>query len=217
MTTSRGIQRLDERLAAVPPGTLRHEALEAAKRFKASWIELGRALATVWRDKAFRAWGYLTFEAYCVQEMGIRVMTARKLVHSYGFLEREEPETLRHLTAGPPAALPHYEAVNVLRQLKQREGVAPQAYAEVRAQVLEQGREVPDVRRRVRALLEASAPDPEAARAARRQASLRRLIGTLKTLQQECAAAHFVPARLLTALETLTEQLDAVLAREGPG
>ena len=60
---SKAIQQLEERMADLQPGSLRHQTLEAAKRFKASWIELGRMLWTVYREKKFREWRYLTFEA----------------------------------------------------------------------------------------------------------------------------------------------------------
>ena len=60
---SKAIQRLEEKMADLEPGSLRRETLEAAKRFKSSWIELGRMLWTVYREKKFREWGYLTFEA----------------------------------------------------------------------------------------------------------------------------------------------------------
>ncbi|MBI4227486.1 MAG: hypothetical protein HY600_04315 [Candidatus Omnitrophica bacterium] len=211
MPTSKAIQRLDDRLASVPPGTIRAEALEAAKRFKTTWIDLGRVLWTVWKDRAFREWGYLTFEAYCTKEVGVRGPTAKKLLYSYSFLEREEPVVLQRIQEHPPATLPHYEAVNALRLLKQRPVVPPARYQEVRAQVLEQGREPLDVRRGIRQLLDAVQQDPEQARAARRQAAIRRMLGTLKSLRVELSAGHLVPERLLTQLDDLAEKLEAAL------
>lgn len=211
MPTSKAIQRLDDRLAHVPPGTIRAEALEAAKRFKTTWIDLGRVLWTVWKDRAFREWGYLTFETYCAKEVGVRGPTAKKLLQSYSFLEREEPVALQRMHASPPATLPHYEAVNALRLLKQRPAVPPARYQEVRAQVLEQGREPLDVRRGIRQLLEATQQDPDQARASRRQAAIKRMLGTLKSLRVELSAGKLVPEKLLTDLDTLAERLEAAL------
>ncbi len=205
------MQRLDERLAAATPGTIRHEALETTKRFKSSWIELGRVLWTVWKDKAFREWGYLTFEAYCAKELGIRSATAKKLLQSYHFLEREESGVLERLSVQRPSALPHYESVNALRLLKQRPSVSEATYQTLRAKVLEQGREAPEVRREIRTALEATQPDPEAARAARRQGAIRRMIGTLKSMRREFEAAHLVPDKLLGEIEALTKKLEQAL------
>lgn len=208
---SKAMQRLDERLAAATPGTIRHEALETTKRFKSSWIELGRVLWTVWKDKAFRGWGYLTFEAYCAKELGIRAATAKKLLQSYHFLEREESGLLARLSVERPAILPHYESVNALRLLKQRPSVPEATYQTLRAKVLEQGREAPEVRREIRTALEAAQPDPEAVRAARRHAAIRRMIGTLKSMRREFEAAHLVPDKLLGEIETLTKKLEQAL------
>lgn len=211
MPPSKAIQQLDDQLARVPPGTLRHEVLETAKRFKSSWVDLGRVLWTVWKDKAFKGWGYLAFETYCAKELRLKAATAKKLLHSYAFLEREEPVVLQKLAQLPPAQLPHYDAVNVLRLLKRRRDVPETRYQMVRAQVLDQGREAPEVRREVRLALEAAQSDPEAARAARRQATIRQMIGTLKALQLELSAAKLVPQKMLTEIGALAAKLDAAL------
>ena len=43
---------------------LRQEAQESAKRFKAGWIDLGRVLYSISKNKIFKFWGYLDFTAY---------------------------------------------------------------------------------------------------------------------------------------------------------
>lgn len=212
MAESKTIRQLEERLAEAEPGSLRHATLEAAKRFKSSWIELGRTLWTVWKEKAYRPWGYLTFEAYCAKEIHIRAATAKKLLHSYFFLEREEPAALQRLTAEAPSAnLPSPEAVNVLRLLKSRQGVAEGHYQRVRTYVLEEGREVPEVRKEVRQILEESRPDPEKAQAQRRKATIRRMVGTLKSLRRELAEGNGIPKKLLSEVDQLARKLEEVL------
>lgn len=209
---SKAVRQIEERMASLEPGTIRYQVLEAAKRFKSSWIELGRMLWTVWREKKFREWEYLTFEAYCAKEIGIKAATAKKLLYSYAFLEREEPTLLERLTGEPPANLPSAESVNLLRLLKKRQESLPaQGYQQVRSYVLEKGKEPPEVRRQVRSLLEAAEPDPEAARAARRIASIRRMIGTLKSMRLELAAGKLVPGKILTEIERLILKLEETL------
>ncbi len=212
MPNSRAIQRLEEKIAGLEPGTIRYETLEAAKRFKSSWIELGRVLWTVWKERKFREWGYLTFEAYCSKEIGIRSATAKKLLHSYYFLEKEEPTVLERLTEDSPKNLPNVDSVNLLRLLsKRQDAVPPEGYQQIRSYVLEKGREVPEIRREVRSLLEAAEPDPEAARTSRRQASIRRMIGVLKGMAHELAVAKLVPAKLLTEISALIRKLEEAL------
>ena len=198
-------------MTQVEHGTIRHEALEAARRFKSSWIELGRILWTVWKEKKFKEWGYLTFEAYCAKEIGIRAATAKKLLHSYYFLEKEEPTLLKRLAGEPPASHPHVDAVNVLRRLKDRQNVPPDHYQKIREDVLEKGRDPSQVRQEVRSMLEETQADPEAVRTARRRASLRRMVGTLKAMKLELDAAHLVPQKILAEIESLTKKLEDLL------
>ncbi len=212
MAESKTIRQLEERLAEAEPGSLRHATLEAAKRFKSSWIELGRQLWTVWKEKAYRPWGYLTFEAYCGKELQIRSATAKKLLHSYFFLEKEEPAALKRLTSeAPAAALPSAEAVNVLRLLKSRQGIPEGEYQRVRTYVLEDGRDLPLVQKEVRQILEESRPDSQEAQAQRRRAAIRRTVGTLKALRRELAEGNSIPKKLLGELDQLVRKLEEVL------
>lgn len=208
---SKAIERIEERQASLEPGSLRYEALEAAKRFKTSWVELGRMMWTVYKDKKYREWGYLSFEAYCAKEVGIREATAKKLLHSYFFLEKEEPTILKQLTEDPPAQLPNVDSVNMLRLLNQKQGaVSPEGYQKVRSYVLEKGKEAPEVRREVRSLMEAQV-DPAEARESRRSSSIRRMIGTLKGMSQEFSAGKLIPGKLLTEIDSLIKKLEELL------
>lgn len=199
-------------MAALEPGTIRHEALEAAKRFKSSWIELGRILWTVQREKKFREWGYLTFEAYCAKEVGIRAATAKKLLQSYFFLEREEPSTLRRLLSeAAPTQLPSPDSVQILRLLKNRQEVAPDDYQKVRSYVLEKGKEAPEVRREVRTLLQAAGPDSEEVEQAHAKSAVRRMIGTLRSIRRQLSGADWVPRKVLEEIEGLAKKLEGIL------
>lgn len=212
MPTSKTIRQLEEQMTDLTPGSLRHQTLEAARRFKASWIELGQKLWTVWKEKAYRSWGYLTFEAYCAKELHLRSATAKKLLHSYYFLEKEEPSTLQRLRGeGASSTLPSPEAVNVLRLLKRREEVPSDHYQQVRQYVLEEGKDVSEVRQRVQEILKASRPESEEAQGQRRRATVRRMIGTLKALRREMEQGELVPRSLLVQVETLVKRLEAVL------
>ncbi len=211
MATNRTLNRIEERMAGLEPGTIRYEALEAAKRFKNSWIDLGRLLWTVYREKKFKEWGYLSFDAYCAKEVGIRSATAKKLLQSYYFLEKEEPSVLRKLQEEPPAKLPQADSVNMLRLLKNRQNVPADDYQQVRSYVLEKGGEAQEVRREIRSLLEELQPDPQAARAARRTSSIRRAIGTLRSLKVEFEESKLLPVKLLAEIDALAKKLEEVL------
>src|SRR4051812_43890779 len=105
--------QLDEKIAS---GSLREKTLETAKRHKASWIQLGQFLYTIYKDKHYKDWGFLTFETYVGKELHLKQTTAVKLLKSYYFLEKEEPKILERANAeDPDELLPSYESVNVLR------------------------------------------------------------------------------------------------------
>ena len=198
-------------MAELEPGTIRYETLEAARRFKTSWVELGRMLWTVYREKKFREWGYLTFEAYCLKEVGIKGATAKKLLHSYYFLEKEEPSVLKKLTEGPPAQVPQVDAVNLLRLLKNREEVPQQNYQKVRSYVLEKGKDLPEVRREIQSVLKEVAPDSSEDQTVRHQATVRRMIGTLKGLRDELKAADLAGPKLLDEIDKLIKKLSELV------
>jgi hypothetical protein len=101
--------------------------------------------------------------------------------------------------------------VDLLRLLRRRPSVSEGEYRRIRDFVLEKGRQAPEVRQEVRALLERAVSDPAAVRAARRQGLLRRMIGTLKAMRQELAAGQLVPQKLLNEIEALVKRLEQVL------
>ena len=150
---SKSIDRIQERMGTVAPESLRYRVLESAKQFKTSWVELGQYLVAVYKDKLFKEWGHSTFEIYCAKEIGIRQQTAVKLLKSYMFLEKEEPEYLKtHSSDRSAAAAPSYESVNALRLAHQSERISEGDYEKVRTEVLEKGSEPEEVRKKDKVL-----------------------------------------------------------------
>ena len=218
MKTPAALQRIETQMTAVEPGTVRYEALSCARNFKTSWIALGRVLATVFRDRAYKEWGYLTFDAYCAKEVGIQPLTAKKLLRAYAFLEQHEPRLLQAggSKAIPANRYPTYEAVDVLRQAKERSGVSEEAYEELRERVVEHGEPAPAARKELRMVLRRAQPPAEAEAVAQRerQAALRRLIGTLRAIHRAAAEECLLPSGLLRDTERLTQRLEAALRED---
>lgn len=191
---------------------LREKAVEAAKRHKISWVELGQYLQKVYQEKLFKEWGFLTFEGYCMKELNIKRTTASKLVGSYQFLEKEEPRLLQPKVEQElaPKEFPDYEAVNVLRLAKANSQLKPQDYAALREAVLEEGREPKEIRSQMKKILEQREPqDPAETRRARRNSMLRRLIGLLNNTQEELGGAKMLPGGILSQIKTLCRELEA--------
>ena len=88
--SSKTEEQMAARLATLEPGSKRFVVLDAAIRFKRSWVELAQYLTRVREEGLFKEWGYRSFEAYAQHELHLKKETAQKLVRSYDFLNAHE-------------------------------------------------------------------------------------------------------------------------------
>ncbi|MDD5246425.1 MAG: hypothetical protein PHS09_03420 [Candidatus Omnitrophica bacterium] len=210
---SKSIEVLEEKMQAMDDNSVRYHVLEAAKNFKSSWIDLGRALYSVLKDKLYKDWGYSSFDIYTAKEIGIRKQTAMKLLRSYYFLEKEEPVYLKQEAseAQTASAVPSFESIDVLRMAKAKK-IDEDDYQALKQQVFEKGRDARDVKKDLTALIRQRAEvDPEEAREKRKVSTVRRFVGTLKALKQELQINKLLPAPLLRETEELIKKLEAQL------
>lgn len=189
---------------------LREKTVEIAKKHKASWIQLGQHLFSIYKNKLYKEWGYQAFETYCQKELSIREATASKLIKSYSFLEREEPRIVKpdFTEEEAPRKIPDYEAVNVLRLAKNNKNIPTNEFAELRNDVLNEGKEVKEVRAQVKKILETHAPKetPEM-KDQKRNSVLRRLIGFLNGAKTQLEEGDLVPDYLLKQIDALAQKL----------
>lgn len=210
-TKTKSLRQIEGRMQETDPASLRYRVLDCARRFKTSWIELGQSLVAVQRDKRFREWGYLTFEAYCAKEIGIQQATAMKLLRSYSFLEREEPAYLKKQLSddAAPPRIPSVDSVNALRLVKSNERIPEREYERLRDDVLETAKEDTDVKKKVRYLLKTH-PNPNARTpddTETREALLKRLSTQLKTARTELGRLE-TPKKLLDRFDALVDAID---------
>ena len=194
--------------------SMREHAKMCAKKFKANWIDLGRVMYSIWKDKMYRNWGYQTFEAYTRKEIGIRKQTSLKLLRSYCFLEKEESRYLKDQSFDSPeaAAVPTYEAVDVLRRAKNNKFLDSSDYVKLRKNVLQDGKEVKEVRRDLTALMrQRQELEPEEAWAQKKEIHIKRLLSTLKSLKKESESLKVLPGSVLSDIAHLIERLDQEL------
>jgi hypothetical protein len=208
MQKSKGIQDIETRMETIEPGSFRYKILDAAKGFKSSWIELGQYLFTVYKDKLYKDWGYLTFEAYCAKDVGIRQNTAVKMLKSYSFLEREEPEFLKdEYKERKPSQIPGYEAVNALRLAKESERMPVKQYEELRDEVLDDVKEEGEVKKKIRYILKASPKKgAEESKDDQKAAVLKRLLNGLENARNDLSLLD-IPTKLSNQIESLIEAL----------
>jgi hypothetical protein len=195
------VSRLDARIGELPEGSLRRKVLESARRFKASWVDLGRMLAQVRREEAWREWGHSSFEDYCTKELFLRRATAEKLALSYGFLERHEPEMAR---ARDVRSAPPFEVIEVLSRAEAAGRMDGATWGELRDGVMEGEAGRSQVNR---ALDERFGPAPRPPAPAPEE-RMARIAGAAHRLAEACEGEKQVPAALRRAARDLADALD---------
>lgn len=211
---TKSLESLEQKMADVDQNSMRYHVLEAAKDFKTSWIDLGRALYTVYKDKLYKEWGYSTFDIYTVKEIGIRKQTAVKLLKSYYFLEKEEPQYLaKDYTESQKAnTVPSFESIDVLRLAKSKTAIDEKDYMNLKKDVFENGKDARDLKKGLAVVIrQRQELEPEEAHEKKKTAAVKRLIGTLKALKQEMEVLKLLPAPLIKETAGLIEKLEGQL------
>jgi len=195
------VSRLDARIGELPEGSFRRKVLESARRFKASWVDLGRMLAQVRREEAWREWGHENFEDYCTKELFLRRATAEKLALSYGFLERHEPELAR---ARDVRSAPPFEVIEVLSRAEAAGRMDGKTWSQLRNGVMDGEAGRADVNR---AIVERFGPTPRAP-ASTPEERVARIAGAARRLAEACEGEKEIPAALRRAARDLADALD---------
>lgn len=201
-------ERIASRIEELPEGSPRRRVLEAARRFKASWVELARLLVQVKRDEPWRAWGHASFERYCTSELFIRRPTAEKLLASFGFLERHEPSLAR--PRGEPRA-PPFEVIEVLSRAEASGRLSETGWQELREEVLERSPTPALVNRRLK---EKFGPPPAAPTPPRGE-RLTRLVAAAERLAEACKSERSVPVEVAERAAALAASLAELAEEEG--
>ncbi|MCB9800014.1 MAG: hypothetical protein H6757_04570 [Candidatus Omnitrophica bacterium] len=190
---------------------LRQKAVESAKDFKSSWIRLGQFLFTIQKDKLYKAWGFLSFETYCVKEISVKQTTASKLLKSYQFLEKEEPRFVddAYVKTEASSELPNYESVNLLRLAKHNDKLTPGNLNELRTAVLDKAKEPKEVRAQVKRMIEENdTRDEDEIVQEIKRTKIKRLSTLLKSAYQDMSKEKVVPKYLLDQILDLQKKLE---------
>ena len=211
-TKIRSLESLEKKMEGVDENSLRYHILQNAKNFKTSWIELGRALYTVSKDKLYKEWGYSSFDIYTVREIGIRKQTAMKLVRSYYFLEKEEPLYLKkdYVESAEASSIPSYESVDVLRQAKNKKVLDEDGYSELKKEVFEKGKDARDVKQNLAVMIKQREEfAPEEARERKKDITVKRFLSTLKALKKEIEILKLLPSGTIHEMDALLVKIEA--------
>ncbi len=208
---SKSMKHIEETMENVGEDSLRYHVLESAKNFKTSWVALGRSLYTVWKDKLYKNWGFNTLEGYTAKEIGIKKPTAMKLLRSYFFLEKEEPQYLSkdYEESAPAASVPTYESIDLLRKVRNNKVLDNQDYVNFKKDIFEKGKDTKDVKRDLTTLIrQRKEIDPEETQEKERVSVMKRYLNTLKSMKKEIEISKVLPPTLLKETESLIKKLE---------
>jgi hypothetical protein len=207
---SKSLRNIEEKMENLDANSLRYHILESAKNFKCSWIELGRSLYSVFKDKMYKEWGYVNFDIYVSREIGIRKQTAMKLLKSYYFLEKEEPQYLKtdYVDSTRPSQIPGYESIDILRQAKNKKGLDEDDYNDLKKEIFEKGRDARELKKNLGVIIrQRQELDPIEVQEKKKSATLRRLLGQLRLLKQEVQVLKMLPVPLIKELDDLIKNV----------
>jgi hypothetical protein len=202
---------LANRQAALAGDPERAGVVAAARRFKASWFELGEALTRVRREERWKAYGYSSFEDYCKRELHLRQETADKLTGSYSFLHSRAPKVVERAFARDnfeEEPLPAYQAVDFWRRADEGEADR-ETVEEIGRQVLD-GASFSKINKQFR---EVVFPLDEETQREKRRAELRTLTAKITELLALARDEGLVPATLSAELEEPLQRLAVLVAR----
>jgi hypothetical protein len=189
------------KISEVPPGSFRQTVLLAAKRFKSSWVELGKLLVKVRNEALFEEWGYPSFEAYCLAEVRIKRQTAEKLTRSFSFLDKHEPKAMAQEDIVETA--PAFEVVQVLADAEERGQLSAQEYRSIRDSIWNNERPVSELKRE----LVEQFPAPEA-KGPSDVAQLKRLAAWSRKLATELQGNKKVPRAMVDRAQALADEVE---------
>lgn len=189
---------------SIPAGSFRAEVVDSARRFKASWLDLARHLVRVRGEGLWQEWGYATFDAYCARELRIKKATAQKLVMSYGFLEKHEPDVLEDEDRAKKA--PSFEVIEVLSKAEERGQLDDQTYREVREKLWERPVAPAEIKRELAKRF--PEPEPEASDEPAVDLSLKRLAAQARKLARDLSGNGKIPRAVVERANALAEDVE---------
>ena len=97
---------------------LRNVALSGMKKYRGSWINLGKSLYEINSKATYKEWGYEKFSAYVKEELGISPMTAEQMLSAYEYLQANEPGVLNEFNSNPEKAyVPLFQSIAKLEKI----------------------------------------------------------------------------------------------------
>jgi hypothetical protein len=219
MTTHERLDRLASGMKQRGEDGLRLKAVERARNFKRTWVEMAEVLVKVRSRQSYLDWGFSDFYEYCAAELQLKRATVDKLTGSYVALERHAPAVLQH--DGLAQNVPTCDAVDYFARAlrgdpendaggEAQAELPTEVVDELRHAVFEENAPVASLRRRFDPILKPTSDEE-------RRADVRKKVSAAakKLAEQVTEVEGLDPdlvARVDDALVALRDALDALAA-----
>jgi hypothetical protein len=207
-TPTKTERQLEEaaRMYAGDPERVR--ALDRARKFKRTWIELAEALVEVRERESWRRWGFSSFDEYTQRELRLKPSTVDKLCASFGFLRANAPRLLREPASDESETpFPTWQAVDFLARAEERGAAPEETLEEMRHAVFEEGAGAPQLSRRYR---EVAFPLADEEKKEKNRAAL---LAAARRLAELCAEGDLsIPRKLAERVEEVVGEIVAACA-----
>ncbi|MHC4870476.1 MAG: hypothetical protein ACYTFY_01375 [Planctomycetota bacterium] len=206
------LNKIDTKLEQLDPESVRYKVLVALRRFRSSWVELGKLLTEVAYGGDYKEWGYEDFEIYCARELGLKKPTVNKLMISYKYMQKNEPDRLTAHEewngSGAPPELPDYQTVELLHKAKENDDLDNDQKNRFHQLAFDESAEEGTLRKEIReAILTAEEGEMSEEKAKSRElGDIRR---TCHVLRKKLSDSRYVPMGLRERFEALLAEIEA--------
>ncbi len=206
------LKKIDNKLEQLSPDGVRYKLLVALRMFRSSWVELGRLLTEVAYGGDYKDWGYDDFEIYSARELGLKKPTVNKLMISYRYMQKKEPERLTSHEdwdgTGAPPEVPDYQTVELLHKANENDNIDNEQKQRFHQLAFDEHAEEGILRKEIRDAI-VTATDGNMSEERARSRELGDIKRTCYVLRKKLADSRCVPMGLRERFEVLLSEIEA--------
>ncbi len=210
--SANSLEKIDKQLEELNPDSLRYKILVSLRKFRSSWVELGRLLTDVAYGGDYKEWGYDDFEIYCARELGLKKPTVKKLMVSYNYMKSYEPNRLSPQEENQQVGydVPDYQTVELLKKARDRDDLPDDEKEKLHRMAFDTGSDETALRKEIRDHLRPVNDDEIDAANFSRRREIESILRTARALRQKLAATNAVPEGVKERIENALMELEAL-------
>ena len=205
------IAKIDKQLEGLSPESLRYQVLVSLRKFRSSWVELGKYLTDIAYGGDYKEWGFDDFEVYCASELGLKKPTVKKLMVSYNYMKSYEPDRLRDGSVEEKGYdVPDYQTVELLKKARERDDIEDEEKEELHRMAFDSNADEGVLRKEIRDRMHPVDPDDIDRANFNRRREIEGLLRVARSLRQKLSEAKSVPDGVKNRIEEALLELEAL-------